>query len=132
MAGEIRFENGERVVEKWDKVFTAISAEPRRQIIVSLLEKEEGQPISLPEMAMNPNIPLDPDVLRTELIHHHLPHLEQRDFVQWEREPLRAYRGPDYDEVAVVFEVLHTEASELPDSLVFGCQRLEAERQFEI
>nr|WP_241154961.1 hypothetical protein [Halorubrum sp. CSM-61] len=51
------------------------------------------------------------------------------EFVEWERDPLVASRGRRFDEVAVVFEALHSSASAIPDSLVIGCQRLEEERQ---
>lgn len=40
-----------------------------------------------------------------------------------------AERGSRFDEVAAVFDALHAEAADIPDSLVVGCQRLEAERE---
>ena len=124
-----RFENGKQVIESWDQVFSAISAEPRRQLIVSLLSRPPEEPVPLPEHAINPNAPPDPEELRLELVHHHLPVLKDADFVEWNTDPLVASRGPRFDEVAVVFDALHSSAIEIPDSLVIGCQRLEEERQ---
>jgi len=55
--------------------------------------------------------------------------LAEMDFITWETDPLVASRGPRFDEVAVVFDALHSTADSIPDSLVVGCQRLERERQ---
>ncbi|TYL36091.1 hypothetical protein CV102_24275 [Natronococcus pandeyae] len=126
---DMRVENGRRVVEGWDRVFRALSAEPRRQLIVSLLDAPANQSVSLPESATNPNIPADPEQLRRELPHRHLPMLADSGFIEWETDPLIASRGPKFDEVAAVFNALHAAATDIPDSLVIGCQRLEQEEQ---
>jgi hypothetical protein len=122
-------ENAEQVSENWDTVFRSISAEPRRQLLVSLLDAPPDQSVPLPESAAMPNCPSDPDVRRVELYHAHLPMLAEMDFITWETDPLVASRGPRFDEVAVVFDALHSTADSIPDSLVVGCQRLERERQ---
>jgi hypothetical protein len=129
--GRARFENGRRVIERWDRVFRAISAEPRRQLVVALLDAGPEGSVSLPEGAMNPNVPVDPASLRAALVHKHLPLLADCEFVAWDGAPLQATRGPRFEEVAVVFEALHSRATTVPDPLVQGCQRLERERQFE-
>ena len=126
---ETRISNGQRVIDRWTEVFTALSAEPRRQIIV-LLDNPPDYAAPLPESATNPNVPADAETLRRELHHRHLPQLADMGFVEWENEPLVATRGPRFAEVGVVFESLHEGAREIPDSLVVGCQRLEAEQQF--
>ncbi|GAA0673384.1 hypothetical protein ACFQDG_13825 [Natronoarchaeum mannanilyticum] len=123
------YRNGEQVIDRWDDVFEALSAEPRRQLVVSLLDAEPAESVPLPESAVNPNVPPDREALRRELHHHHLPKLADLGIVAWEEDPLVASRGPRFDEAAVVFEALHSTATELPDSLVVGCQRLERERQ---
>jgi len=124
-----RFENGKQVIERWNRVFRATSAEPRRQLVVSLLDHPPREPVLLPESAINPNVPQDPAGLRRELVHHHLPMLEDMEFIAWDTDPFVASRGPRFDEVAVVFDSLHSFANDIPDSLVVGCQRLEEERQ---
>ena len=55
--------------------------------------------------------------------------LADMGFITFETEPFVASRGHNFDEVAVVFEALHEKSTEMPDSLVYGCQRLERERQ---
>jgi len=120
-------ENGERVSENWDAVFRCLSAEPRRQLVVSLLGAPSDESVPLPESAAMPDRSSHPDVLHRALHHVHLPMLAEHGFVTWDAEPLTAARGPRFDEVAVVFEALHSVS--IPDSLVVGCRRLEAERQ---
>lgn len=129
MDSDVRIENGRRVIDKWNRVFEALSAEPRRQLVVSLSDASPDQPVSLPESAVNPNVPVDPDDLRGELRHRHLPMLAERDFVEYGTDPLVAARGPQFDEVAVVMRALQESATDIPDPLVIGCQRLERERQ---
>jgi len=125
-------ENGKKVSENWDAVFRALSAEPRRQLLVSLLDAPPDQSVPLPQSAMMPNVPTDPERLRKELYHVHLPMLEEMGFATSEAEPLVAARGPQFDRVATVLELLHSDAATLPDSVVVGCQRLEAERQADL
>ena len=124
-----RYQNGKQVIRRWDEVFKAVTAEPRRQLIVALLDAQPDEAVPLPESAVNPNVPQDPAVLRQELHHCHLPMLSDHEFITWESEPLVAGRGPRFDEVAVVFQSLQSNATDVPDSLVVGCQRLEQERQ---
>jgi hypothetical protein len=126
---ETRFENGKRVIRRWNRVFKALSAEPRRQVVATLLDAPPDGTVALPESAVNPNVPPDPGDLRRDLHHHHLPLLADGGFVEWERDPLVATRGPRFEEAAIVMEVIRGAAGDVPDALVVGCQRLETERQ---
>ncbi|WP_255190752.1 hypothetical protein [Natronobeatus ordinarius] len=124
-----RLEDGKRVIERWDRVFEALMAEPRRQLVVTLLDAGAGQPVSLPEAAMSPTVPPDRETLGTHLHHRHLPLLADSGFVRWEADPFRAWRGPNFEEVAVVVTLLQENAAVIPDTLVYGCRRLERERE---
>jgi hypothetical protein len=110
----VRFDNGRRVIERWDRVFEAVSAEPRRQLIVSLLDAEEGDSVPLPESGINPNVPVDAEEFRAQLYHTHLPKLAEWDFIEWERDPLRAFRGSRFDEVAVVSKSCNSRQAKFP------------------
>ena len=127
-----RSEVAERVSENWDTVFRSLSAEPRRQLVVSLLDAPPEGSVPLPESAAMSALQSDPETLRTELYHVHLPILAENGFIRWETDPLVAFRGPKFDRVAVVFDALHSAASEMPDSLVVGCRRLERENRGEL
>jgi len=129
---DVRIENAREVIEGWNAVFEALSAEPRRQLVVSLLDAPAGETVSLPESARNPNIPVTLEEFRLQLIHRHLPKLAEQGFVEWEEDPLVASRGPRFDEVAAVLKAIQENSRDVPDSLVVGCQRLEQERQASI
>lgn len=116
------------MVARWDEVFRAVSAGPRRRLLVALTEAGPADAVALPEAATNPALDTDPESLRIELYHRHLPMLADRGFVRWEFDPLVATRGPRFDEVAAVFEALTAHASELPADLVVGCEHLETPR----
>ncbi len=124
-----RVQNARHVVDRWNSVFQVLCSEPRRQIIVSLLDQPQDASVPLPESAMNPSVPVDFDKLETELYHRHLPMLAEEQLVHWEPKPLKAYRGPRFEEAAIVMELLQSSAQEIPDPLVVGCQRLEEKRQ---
>lgn len=118
-----------RMIERWNTIFRALTAEPRRQLVVSLMEAKPGRELSLPEAANPPYLLRDPETLYSELIHSHLPVLEDAGLIEWRREPLCAKRGPQFAEVATVIEAIHHNASALPPSLREGCQRLEEHSQ---
>lgn len=119
----------EQVVRRWDQVFEALSAEPRRQIVSELLDVPPDESVSLPGAAINPNLEIDRDQLRLSLYHHHLPVLERYEYVEWSPEPFRVSRGTNFDEIGVVIDSLHRNAHEIPDLLVDGCRSLELARQ---
>lgn len=120
--------DGERVIEGWDTLFRALSAEPRRQIIVTLMDTPPDRELILPEAA-NPSFALrDPQKLYVELKHSHLPVLSSPGYVEWDTDPLRVRRGPNFEAAAAVFRALKDRADDIPDRLVYGCPRLEAAR----
>ena len=117
------------MIERWDTVFRSLAAEPRRQLVVSLMEAPQDRELSLPEAANPPSLLMEPATLYSELIHVHLPVLEDAGLIEWEREPLCAKRGPQFEEAATVIEAIQQNASTLPPSLREGCQRLEEQER---
>lgn len=128
MTGE-RTGHAAEMVERWNRVFRALTAEPRRQIIVALMEAPSDRELNLPEAANPPFLRRDPEELYVDLIHSHLPALAEAEFVEWEREPLRVRRGPAFEEVAVVLEALQSHADEIPRQLTDHCHRLEEHKR---
>lgn len=51
---------------------------------------------------------------KQELIHHHLPRLQDVGYVEWDRQTGKLSKGPRFDEVEPFFELLEEHASELP------------------
>lgn len=119
----------ERVVRRWNRAFTALAAEPRRQLVDALMAVPDDEAVPLPEAAVNPRLSVDHDHLQVQLRHTHLPMLESEDYVRWERTPFRASRGSRFEEVAAVFDSLYANASGLPEQLVDGCRPLERRRE---
>ncbi|WP_415382361.1 hypothetical protein [Halosimplex sp. TS25] len=113
------------MIERWNRVFRALTAEPRRQIVVALMEAPPERELSLPEAANPPYQLRNPETLYVDLVHTHLPVLAEHGFVEWERDPLVVERGPAFEETAVVFRALQAYAGEIPPQLTQECQRLE-------
>ena len=111
---------------EWDRVFTALAAEPRRQLVFSLVDAQPRQAVSLPEAAVSPASGTDLDALRAHLVHRHLPLLADGGFVQWDREPFHARRGPRFQDVAAVIEALTGNPEPIPNHLVDACPQLQS------
>ncbi|ARS89125.1 hypothetical protein [Natrarchaeobaculum aegyptiacum] len=117
------------VVRRWDRIFEVLATEPRRQLVLSLAAAPEDEAVGLPEAAANPRLEPDPSRLTVELHHRHLPILADAEYVEWQRSPFTARRGPRFDELEALLESLHDNADEIPDLLVDGCQLLERTRE---
>ncbi|MWV39351.1 hypothetical protein [Natrialba sp. INN-245] len=123
-----RLQNTKPTVERWNEVFEALSAEPRRQLLMTLLNAPAGRRVLLPDAAVGPAESVDLSERRLELAHRHLPLLSQRGFVDWATDPFCAQRGERFDEVAAVVGIVHANDEDLPPHLVDGYRRLEDER----
>jgi len=124
-----RNERAAAMIERWNRVFRVLTAEPRRQIVVALMEAPPGRELDLPEAANPPYLLRDPEDLYADLVHTHLPMLADGGFVEWASDPLRVWRGPAFEEVETVFAALHASADQIPPQLTQECQRLEEARQ---
>lgn len=114
-----------KVVRRWDRIFEVLAAEPRRQLALALAAAPEDETVGLPGAASNPRLDPDPSRLTVELHHRHLPILAESEYVEWQRSPFVARRGPRFDELEAVLESLHDNVDKMPDLLVDGCQLLE-------
>lgn len=108
--------------ERWDRLYEALGAEPRRMIIASLLDEPEERRLLLPDAAESPNQPVDPDTLSSKLRHHHLPLLAEAGYVCWENEPFVVQRGPRFNEPAFIINMVTESIDELPISLINNCK----------
>ena len=57
----------------------------------------------------------EPDVLQSELVHTHLPALEDNGYISWNRETNEISKGPNWDEIGPLIELMHAHQDELPD-----------------
>ena len=107
---------------RWDRLYEALSAEPRRMIISSLVDEPEERRLPLPAAAESPNQSTDAETLCVQLRHHHLPLLEDAGYVRWEREPFVVQRGPRFEEPAFLIELVTDSIDELPTPLIDNCK----------
>ncbi|AEH35917.1 hypothetical protein [Halopiger xanaduensis] len=126
-----RRQESEEAIRRWDRVFEALSAAPRRHLVDELMDVPDGGTVSLPEAAVPAVIERDPEAFQIELHHRHLPLLADAGFVEWQRTPFQAAPGPQFDEVAVVLEALYANAGTVPEHLVPACRTLEREYERE-
>lgn len=108
--------------ERWDQLYEALSAEPRRMIISSLLDEPEERRLPLPAAAESPNQPRDAETLCIQLRHHHLPLLADAGYVRWEPDPFVVQRGPRFEEPACIIGLVTDSIDELPRSLINNCK----------
>lgn len=48
------------------------------------------------------------------LVHNHLPRLEEAGYIEWDRETGKISKGPRFDEVEPLLELIENHADELP------------------
>lgn len=107
---------------QWDQMFEVLSAEPRREIIRSLLKEPQERRLSLPKAAASPNQSMDSETLAIQLRHHHLPKLAEVGYVRWESDPFCVQRGPNFEEPAFIIRAVLDSVDEVPDSLINNCK----------
>ncbi|MFC7237348.1 hypothetical protein ACFQS4_03810 [Saliphagus sp. GCM10025317] len=109
-----------RVVERWNRVFEALSAASRRRLVASLLEAGPTEFVALPEAAQCPGDEDDQRAVTIRLYHRDLPLLADGNYVDWSREPFCASRGDNFDELAAVIEAIEAAAPTFPEQLAGG------------
>jgi hypothetical protein len=98
----------------FDELLYSLSDPYRRQLLVALLEHNpqddfDRDPLDVVSASG------EPEVLKTELVHNHLPKLEQMGFISWNRDTNEISRGPEWEAIAPLLELIHTHRGELPD-----------------
>ncbi|MFH5802123.1 ArsR family transcriptional regulator [Haladaptatus sp. CMAA 1911] len=98
-----------------DSVLDAIANKYRRRLLVALLEHN-------PQDDDDPQIPADVEFegedlesLQIQMTHTHLPKLEDAGFIEWDRATNTVRKGPRFEEIRPLLELMHNHADELPD-----------------
>lgn len=91
-----------------------LQAPYRRQLLIAMSNEnpqddEDRDPLDIvaPED--------EPDVLETELVHNHLPMLEDEGYIKWDKDDNKITKGPNWDEIEPLIELLDEHRDELPD-----------------
>lgn len=97
----------------FDEALDALANVQRRKLLVSLLahNPQDDSPVVVAES--------DRDTHALERIvrmeHSHLPRLEDGGFIEWDQEAHEVMKGPKFDEIRPLLELLNAHADELPD-----------------
>jgi hypothetical protein len=90
-----------------DRVLDALRDPHRRRLLTRLHDAAPGAGIALDSIGPGDGVPF-------AVYHVHLPKLEGAGYVEATTDPVVAYRGPEFEEVAVVMRALDANASDLP------------------
>lgn len=97
-----------------DEVFSALSHSTRRHVLSTIAEHDPRR-----GGEMDPEDLLEgdetPQHRHLELHHNHLPSLDAAGFIDWDPETDTITRGPRYEDIRPVIELMRTHQDELPD-----------------
>ncbi len=97
-----------------DECFEALANIHRRRMLVALLDHNpQEDTIAVPEDVHDGEQALE--VLQTEFYHSHLPQLEEAGFIGWNRDTHEVVKGPRFDEIRPLLELMRDHPDELPD-----------------
>ena len=101
-----------------DECLSALSNVHRRRVLMALLEHnpQKDTATHVPEEIHVGEAELD--VLRAELHHTHLPKLEELGLIRWNQADEEVVKGPRFDEIRPLLELMANHAAELPDDWV--------------
>jgi len=100
-----------------DEYFEALANGYRRRLLVALLDHNpQRDDVVEPEEIHEGEKALE--TLRLELYHTHLPRLEEAGFIRWNRDTHEVMKGPRFDEIRPLLELMRDHADELPDDWV--------------
>lgn len=97
-----------------DDSFAALSDPVRRRILVRLADDSADDPVLEIDATSDPSGRSDGDAVR--LVHVHLPKLDDLGFIEWDRERDAVRRGPRFDEIAPLLDLLIEHRAVLPDT----------------
>jgi len=96
---------------------TALSAlgDPyRRQLLLALTEHnpQDDDDVDPLDLVAEKD---EPSVLNTELVHIHLPKLEDMGYITWNRTTNKISKGPKWDDIAPLLQLIYNHQEELPE-----------------
>ncbi|MFP8956161.1 ArsR family transcriptional regulator [Natrialbaceae archaeon A-CW3] len=96
-------------------ILEALANKYRRRVLIALLEHN-------PQDDHDPQIPDDVSIetgdlesLMINIRHTHLPKLEEAGFIEWNQEGNTVRKGPQFEEIRPLLELMENNADELPD-----------------
>lgn len=98
-----------------DRLFDVLSQANRRHILslVGETDRRDGEGLVLGDLVADDG---GSERRTLELVHVNLPKLEDAGYVTWDREGNSIRRGPRFEEVASVVELMQNHQESLPDA----------------
>jgi len=100
--------------ENFDKMLSALSSPYRRELLVALTDHNPQDDDDLDPLELLDD-DTQADVFEMELVHNHLPKLEEMGYINWDRDTGQISKGPNWDEIAPLLSLIHNHRDELPD-----------------
>lgn len=99
-----------------DKILLALANKYRRRLLVALLGHNPQDDVPVPEKVHIGEKELE--TLENAMFHTHLPKLEEAGFIQWDRETHTVSKGPRFEEIRPLLELMNNHSDELPDNWI--------------
>jgi len=96
-----------------DRALDVLSHSHRRRVLTGLAGADAGAGEAFTPAQLRAE-GADRERFRLELYHKHLPKLERAGYVDWDRQRGAVRRGPNYDEVAPLVELMTAHEAALP------------------
>ncbi|SDK03581.1 DUF7344 domain-containing protein [Natronorubrum texcoconense] len=95
-----------------DELFDVLSKPPRRRILTALADANPRDEVEFAPRDFTSDEQREDALVR--LHHAHLPKLDEAGFIEWNRGSKTITRGPRFDEIAPLIELITTHRDELP------------------
>jgi len=96
-----------------DEAFDVLRSPYRRRLVMTLLDHNPEDDTAIPEGLTTTDEELEKMLI--QMTHVHLPKLEDLGVVEWDREKNVVTRGPAFDELRPLLELIDRHRDELPD-----------------
>lgn len=96
-----------------DEMLDALANAQRRNLLVALLEHnpQDDSPVVLAEDESE----ADAVERLVQMNHVHLPRLEEYGFIEWDQRNNEVVKGPNFEDIRPLLELLATHGEDLPD-----------------
>lgn len=100
--------------EVFDDMLYALSNPYQRQLLLALLEHNPQDDNDHDPLNLLSGIE-EAEVLQSELVHNHLPKLDDMGYISWNRTTNKISKGPNWDDIAPVLKLMYDNQDDLPD-----------------
>lgn len=98
-----------------DEFFDAVADVQRRRLLVRLMDHNPQDP---GEITSEPWEMTEAERELVKMHHVHLPKLEEYGFVEWHRDDNEVVKGPRFDEIRPLLELIEANRSKVPTGWV--------------